>query len=143
MYNACLENFSVTDITIMCAAVADYTPEVNEKQKIKKKQNSLSLKLKPTKDILSNLGKIKSKDQLLVGFALETENELANAKIKLAKKNLDLIILNSLNDNGAGFTHDTNKITIIGKDNKTQSFKLKLKREVARDIVAKIISLIF
>ena len=127
----------------MCAAVADYTPEVSEQQKIKKKQNSLSLKLKPTKDILSNLGKIKSKDQLLVGFALETENELANAKIKLAKKNLDLIILNSLNDNGAGFTHDTNKITIIDKNNKTQSFKLKLKREVARDIVAKIISLIF
>jgi len=143
MYNACLENFSGTDITIMCAAVADYTPVFNEKHKIKKKQKSLSLKLKPTKDILSKLGKIKSNDQLLVGFALETENELANAKIKLGKKNLDLIILNSLNDNGVGFTHETNKITIIDKNNKTQSFKLKPKKEVARDIVNRIISLIY
>jgi len=140
MYLACVECFSETDIAVMCAAVADYTPGKTEKQKIKKASESKSLQLKPTKDILAELGKIKSENQLLVGFALETENELANAKTKLKRKNLDLIVLNSMNDNGAGFNNDTNKITIIDSDNKTQHFELKSKDEVARDIVDVIFS---
>ena len=140
MYLACMEFFSETDIAVMCAAVADYTPGKTERQKIKKASDSKSLQLKPTKDILAELGKIKSEDQLLVGFALETENELANAKIKLKRKNLDLIVLNSMNDNGAGFNNDTNKITIIDSGNKTHHFELKSKEEVAIDIVNEIIN---
>jgi len=138
MYVACTEFFSEIDIAVMCAAVADYTPEKTEKKKIKKTSKSKSLQLKPTKDILAELGKIKSKNQLLVGFALETDNEIANAKTKLKRKNLDLIVLNSMNDNGAGFNSDTNKITIIDSNNKTQHFELKSKDEVARDIVDRI-----
>lgn len=142
MHIACVEHFSDIDVAIMCAAVADYTPKKTEKRKIKKSSKSRSLQLKPTKDILAELGKVKSKDQLLVGFALETDNELANAKTKLKRKNLDLIVLNSMNDNGAGFNSDTNKITIINSNNKTKHFKLKSKDEVAKDIVDAISSMI-
>ena len=138
MYDECMDNFSEMDIAVMCAAVADYTPQKAEKQKIKKTSKSKSLQLIPTTDILAELGKIKSKHQILVGFALETDNEINNAKTKLKRKNLDLIILNSMNDNGAGFCCDTNKVTIIDKNNKATKFELKPKSEVAKDIVDKI-----
>ena len=145
MYNACIENFKKADITIMAAAVADYKPAEKSSNKIKKKDQNLELNLIPTKDILMELGKIKQKKQYLAGFALETDNELENAKIKLKKKNLDAIILNSLNDEGAGFSiigknkNATNKITIIDRNNKITNFDLKNKEEVAMDIVEHII----
>ncbi|MBN2174924.1 MAG: bifunctional phosphopantothenoylcysteine decarboxylase/phosphopantothenate--cysteine ligase CoaBC [Bacteroidales bacterium] len=141
MYDEVTGRFEKSDITIMAAAVADYTPEGTGKEKIKKKEKGLTLKLIPTKDILKKLGQSKRKNQLLVGFALETENELENARTKLKNKNLDLIVLNSLKDKGAGFSHDTNKITILDSSGKLESFGLKSKREVARDIVNKILSL--
>ena len=142
MYIACMELFPEIDIAVMCAAVADYTPEKIEKRKIKKSSKRKSVQLKLTKDILAELGKIKSKKQLLVGFALETDNELANAKKKLKRKNLDFIVLNSMNDNGAGFNSDTNKIAIINSNNKIKRFELKSKDEVAKDIVDEISSMI-
>lgn len=135
MYKACTKNFKSVDAAIMTAAVADYRPKDVASEKIKKKDVSLQIELEPTKDILAELGKKKSKKQVLVGFALETENEEANANKKLKAKNLDMIVLNSLRDKGAGFKHDTNKITIIGRDNKTTNFELKSKKEVAEDII--------
>ncbi len=142
MYNACIENFPLSDIAIMSAAVADYTPEKTEKNKIKKKQSSINLKLKPTKDILAELGRNKRENQILIGFALETDNEIENARKKLKSKNLDFIVLNSLNDKGAGFKLKTNKITIIDKFDNVKSFSLKTKIEVARDIVDNIAELL-
>lgn len=142
MFNLCQELFPACNGAIMAAAVADYTPLFPENQKVKKVSEDWGIKLKATKDIAASLGEIKSKDQILVGFALETNNELANAAKKLKKKNLDFIVLNSLNDLGAGFGGDSNKITILGKDNNTQEFELKSKKEVAEDIVEKIISMI-
>lgn len=140
MYDACTEVFKKCDIAILSAAVADYMPVTVAKQKIKKQLNEVpSIELKQTKDILSELGKQKNKHQLLVGFALETENEIENAKKKIKNKNLDFIVLNSLNDKGAGFKSDTNKITIINKNNKAFKFELKQKHEVAVDIVKTII----
>ena len=141
MYDACLERFSNTDIAIMSAAVADYKSEEVADQKIKKKENNLSINLIKTKDILSSLGAIKN-NQVLVGFALETENEQQNAYEKLVKKNADLIILNSLNDAGAGFGHDTNKISIVHKDKSITNYELKSKKLVAQDIINEIISLL-
>ena len=126
----------------MNAAVADYTPETPESKKVKKEQNDWELKLVSTKDIALELGKVKTSAQVLVGFALETDNELANAAKKLEQKNLDFIVLNSLNDTGAGFQTDTNKITILGKDNIPLFFELKNKAEVASDIVDKIDSIL-
>ena len=125
----------------MCAAVADFTPVDKAAQKTKRGKENWSIELEPTKDIAAELGKLKKGNQLLVGFALETNNELGNAQKKLDKKNLDFIVLNSLNDSGAGFGVDTNKITLVTKDNKPQVFELKSKKEVARDIVNKIIEL--
>ena len=143
MYRACTSIYEKTDIAILSAAVADYAPTVVAKQKIKKQDKNVpNIELKQTPDILAELGKRKRKDQFLVGFALETNNEVENAKVKLKKKNLDLIILNSLNDKGAGFKSDQNKITIIDKNNKTLNFELKHKKEVAQDIVKKIIDTI-
>jgi phosphopantothenoylcysteine decarboxylase/phosphopantothenate--cysteine ligase len=139
MLAACLKYFPSSAITIMSAAVADYTTTETAKQKIKKKSDNLSINLKPTTDILAELGRRKKSKQILVGFALETNDGLKNAREKLKRKNLDLIVLNSLEDKGAGFRGDTNKITIIDKYNKTAKFELKSKREVARDIVEKII----
>ena len=139
MYQACKKEFKKTDIAVMAAAVSDFTPDIVAKEKIKKSGEELVLKLKPTKDILSELGKNKCQDQLLVGFALETNNEIDNAKKKLNNKNLDLIVLNSLKDKGAGFGFNTNKITIIDRENKITTFELKEKSEVAIDIVEKII----
>ncbi len=142
MYLACKQYFSDSDVTIMCAAVADYRPAEISTSKIKKTGAVTELPLTPTRDILSELGTLKSPDQLLVGFALETDNELENAKEKLQRKNLDLIILNSMKDIGAGFEKDTNKITIIEKNNVVTNFELKSKKEVASDIADKIISCI-
>jgi phosphopantothenoylcysteine decarboxylase/phosphopantothenate--cysteine ligase len=133
MYKACHTEFPDSDIAILSAAVADFKPKEVGQQKIKKDQAKMELDLTPTKDILASLGAIK-KHQFLLGFALETENELENAKGKLTRKNLDAIILNSLNDEGAGFGKSTNKITFIDKDLNTKAFELKSKSEVAIDI---------
>lgn len=140
MYAAAHRYFPDCDIAILSAAVADYRPEQIATEKIKKAEdvNELMLHLTKTKDILKSLGEIKKK-QFLVGFALETENEEENAKLKLKKKNLDLIVLNSLRDKGAGFKSDTNKVTLIGKDNNTMPFPVKPKSEVAKDILKYII----
>jgi len=134
MFNEMKAAYNSVDIVIMAAAVADYTIVNPEDEKIKKKDQSFEIKLEKTMDILKYLGENK-KDQILVGFALETENELSNAKEKLKKKNLDAIILNSLKDKGAGFGTDTNKITIIPQNNKIVSFELKEKLKVAEDIL--------
>jgi phosphopantothenoylcysteine decarboxylase/phosphopantothenate--cysteine ligase len=135
LYNASVKDFKNSDIAILSAAVADYKPASVAKQKIKKTDGSKNIELTQTKDTLAELGKMKKKGQLLVGFALETNNEVENAKSKIKKKNLDMIVLNSLNDKGAGFKSDTNKITIIDKNNKSVKFELKSKAEVAKDIV--------
>ncbi len=139
MYTASHSLFAKTDITVLAAAVADYKPTVVADQKIKKKDESITIELMKTHDIAASLGKLKHNGQLIVGFALETENEQSNALKKLESKNFDLIVLNSLNDNGAGFGHNTNKITIIDRKHKTTSFELKDKKEVAHDIVNAII----
>jgi phosphopantothenoylcysteine decarboxylase/phosphopantothenate--cysteine ligase len=138
MYKACHARFQGCQIAILVAAVSDYTVAHPATIKIKKKTDSMTLDLVKTKDILKSLGKIKTEKQILVGFALETNNELAHAKEKLVAKNLDFIILNSLRDEGAGFKHDTNKITIVDKSNKITKFELKYKSDVADDIVAYI-----
>ncbi|HNP48456.1 MAG TPA: bifunctional phosphopantothenoylcysteine decarboxylase/phosphopantothenate--cysteine ligase CoaBC [Bacteroidia bacterium] len=135
MYQACVAEASKNDLVIMAAAVADYRPDHAEESKIKKKNNSLQLSLVPTTDILSELGKVKPSRQVLVGFALETDDEAENAKLKLSKKNLDYIVLNSLRDAGAGFGHDTNKISILGKDGTVADYPLKAKNQVAGDII--------
>ena len=139
MYNACVELFPKTDIAVLAAAVADYKPTAIADQKIKKKDENLVLELTKTHDIAASLGKLKHNGQVIVGFALETEHEKSNAVKKLESKNFDLIVLNSLNDSGAGFGHDTNKISIIDKQQNVRSFDLKNKKEVAHDIVSAII----
>ncbi|MBP6425989.1 MAG: bifunctional phosphopantothenoylcysteine decarboxylase/phosphopantothenate--cysteine ligase CoaBC [Bacteroidia bacterium] len=140
MLNACMKDFSEKDIIVMSAAVADYKPADVASEKLKKKNNEMPLPLIPTQDILALMGEKKGKNQFIVGFALETENELENAKGKLQKKNLDLVVLNSLKDEGAGFNHDTNKITIIDKKGSEYNFGLKSKQEVAKDLVNLIIT---
>ena len=142
MYAESVARFPTTDGAVMCAAVADFTPAVVETQKTKRGKENWKLELKPTKDIAQALGEAKTGKQILVGFALETSNEIVNAREKLIRKNLDFIVLNSLNDEGAGFKGDSNKITIIGKDNNQQFFELKSKKEVAVDIVNKIKSIL-
>ena len=139
MYEACSKAFPLSDITVLSAAVADYRPATVAAQKLKKKDQALTLELTQTTDIAASLGQQKKPGQVLVGFALETENEKANAEQKRQSKNFDLIVLNSLNDAGAGFATDTNKICIIDKQNRTKEFPLKTKKEVARDIVNAII----
>lgn len=134
MYQTATSEFGSSDAAILCAAVADFTPEVKAEQKIKREKDDLIIKLKPTKDIAAALGKLKKGHQVMVGFALETNDEVEHAKGKLERKNLDFIVLNSLNDKGAGFRHDTNKITIIDKENVIE-FPLKNKKEVATDII--------
>ncbi|MGB3108918.1 bifunctional phosphopantothenoylcysteine decarboxylase/phosphopantothenate--cysteine ligase CoaBC [Sphingobacterium siyangense] len=141
MLHACEEHFEAADIVVMSAAVADYTPVEVASQKIKKKENEFSIELKKTVDILATLGAKKKENQLLVGFALETNNELENAKDKLIRKNLDFIVLNSMQDKGAGFATDTNKVTIIDRSGNTREFSLKSKEEVAKDICSIIVSL--
>lgn len=138
MYEEVHKHFPETDIAIAAAAVADYRPKTVADQKIKKKDSSLTIELEKTQDILLSMGERK-KEQFLVGFALETENELENAKGKLQRKNLDAIVLNSLNDSGAGFGHLTNKITFIDKNYDIIPFELKSKAAVAEDIFAEIL----
>ncbi|WP_309608931.1 bifunctional phosphopantothenoylcysteine decarboxylase/phosphopantothenate--cysteine ligase CoaBC [Flavobacterium sp.] len=139
MYFACHDYFSKCNVAIAAAAVADYKPKNVALQKIKKIENTFNIELEKTKDILASLGEIK-KNQFLIGFALETENEIENAKLKIQKKNLDLIVLNSLNDEGAGFGKSTNKVTFIDKHFNIEAQDLKSKEDVAIDIVNKIIS---
>ncbi|WP_298778596.1 bifunctional phosphopantothenoylcysteine decarboxylase/phosphopantothenate--cysteine ligase CoaBC [uncultured Polaribacter sp.] len=138
MYTASHQYFNDCDIAILSAAVADYRPKNIVSQKIKKKDATLNIELEPTKDILASLGEIK-KHQFLVGFALETNNEIENAKSKIKRKNLDAIVLNSLQDKGAGFATNTNKITIIDKNLNEKPFELKSKTDVAVDIINEII----
>ena len=140
MYDQCIRIFPDSDGAVMCAAVADFTPENYSENKVKRGKDDLIIQLTPTKDIAAELGRIKNQNQLLVGFALETNDELKNASSKLRRKNLDFIVLNSMNDAGAGFGVDTNKITLIDKDNNQTLFELKAKTEVASDIVERIIS---
>lgn len=139
MYEAAHNYFKSVDVAIAAAAVADYKPKEVATQKIKKEESTLSLELEKTKDVLASLGQIKEQ-QFLVGFALETNNEIENAKSKLKRKNLDLIVLNSLQDKGAGFKSDTNKVTLIDKNETINIFELKSKTEVAKDILNTIIS---
>lgn len=137
MYNACMSHYPTSDAGILCAAVADFTPECVADKKIKREKDDLTLNLKPTHDIAAALGKIKTDSQRLVGFALETNDETAHAQDKLKRKNFDFIVLNSLNDKGAGFRCDTNKITIIDRS-KAEEYPLKTKKEVAADIIDKL-----
>ena len=137
MYEAATQAYPQADAAILCAAVADFTPEHIAEQKIKREGDDLVIRLKPTQDIAATLGKMKKKEQLLVGFALETHNEQQNAQAKLQRKNFDFIVLNSLNDKGAGFRCDTNKITIIDKEGQ-ENYPLKTKTEVANDIINRL-----
>lgn len=141
MYHACMQKRDDADIIVMAAAVADYRPSSRADQKIKKDEAALTIALEPTVDILAELGKTKRSGQILVGFALETNNEIEHAMNKLQRKNLDLIVLNSLQDKGAGFGHDTNKVSFIDRHNKIDTFELKSKVEVAADLAAKILEL--
>jgi phosphopantothenoylcysteine decarboxylase/phosphopantothenate--cysteine ligase len=143
MYQACEKHFEDADLTIMAAAVADYSPREAAREKIKKKEETMQLELLKTKDILKSMGERKRKDQVLVGFALETNNELAHSREKLKSKNADLIVLNSLAESGAGFGHDTNKVTILERNGGEFEFPLKAKKEVAKDIVDTIIRLYY
>ncbi|PWB23129.1 bifunctional phosphopantothenoylcysteine decarboxylase/phosphopantothenate--cysteine ligase CoaBC [Flavobacterium sp. HTF] len=138
MYDACHVYYNDVDVAIAAAAVADYKPKTIALQKIKKSADEFTIDLEKTKDILLSLGAIKQ-NQFLIGFALETENEIENAKLKIQKKNLDLIVLNSLQDEGAGFKKETNKVTFIDKDFKIEPMELKSKESVAADILNKII----
>lgn len=135
MYIACTQYFAASDVIIFAAAVADYTPKHPATSKIKKQEGEFTLELVKTKDIAYELGRGKREGQVCVGFALETDNELANAQSKLEKKNLDMIVLNSLKDAGAGFQHDTNKVTIVDKKGNVVTFDLKAKSDVASDIL--------
>ncbi len=139
MYEACLNEFKQVDIAVMSAAVADYTPIKISTDKIKKSDSTLTLELIKTKDILKSLGEKKQPGQVLVGFALETNDERKNALEKLKSKNADMIVLNSLNETGAGFGLDTNKITIFEKSGEELKFEMKSKQEVAKDIVDTLI----
>ena len=140
MYAAAVNAFPKTDIAILCAAVADFTPRETKDVKIKREKGDMAIQLVPTKDIAAELGRMKEESQFMVGFALETNDETNNAINKLKAKKLDFIVLNSLNDKGAGFSVDTNKITIISDTSKYE-YPLKPKREVAKDIIDKICEL--
>lgn len=139
MYDATQANFASCDIGIFSAAVSDYRPKAAVDHKMKKNGNGMNIELVENADIAAEMGKLKTSKQFTVGFALETNDEAVNAQKKLKNKNFDLIVLNSLNDEGAGFSHQTNKVTIYSKDNKSKAFELKSKNEVASDIVNEII----
>lgn len=142
MYEAAAANFDKMDAAILAAAVADYRPKIVANEKIKKKTGEFHLELERTTDIAASLGKIKRKNQLLIGFALETTNEVENARGKLTRKNFDFIVLNSLKEKGAGFKHDTNKISIIFSGNKQLDFELKTKVAVAGDIIDEMVKML-
>ena len=139
MFEEAKPHAMVSDISCMAAAVADYTPVDTFEHKVKKKEGSLSIMLKRTDDVLKYFGTCKSEHQVLVGFAMETENEVENASVKLSNKNADLIVLNSLNDPSAGFQHETNKVVFVSNDTKPRVFELKSKRMVCSDVVQEII----
>ncbi|MDA9773859.1 bifunctional phosphopantothenoylcysteine decarboxylase/phosphopantothenate--cysteine ligase CoaBC [Saprospiraceae bacterium] len=139
MLQAVVDEYKSADIVIFAAAVADYRPVIRSEQKIKKKVGEMSIALERTPDIAATTGKMKSKNQFHVGFALETQNEEQNAKSKLKRKNFDMIVLNSLQDPGAGFGHDTNKIKIFDSDGNFESFPLQSKKNTARDIIDAIV----
>ncbi len=142
MFEVSSKHFDDSDVFIAAAAVADYKPKNVAQQKIKKSDDAFFIELEKTTDILATLS-LRKKKQLVVGFALETENEIENAKLKIQKKNLDLIVLNSLNDKGAGFGQPTNKVTFIDKDFKIEAMPLKSKEEVAKDILNKVIHYLY
>jgi len=142
MFEACIENFPDCDSAILSAAVADFSPEVTYNNKVKREKKDWKINLQPNPDIAAQLGTMKTGKQVLAGFALETENELENAKSKLRKKNFDFIVINSLKDEGAGFETDTNKISILDKNNIIDKFELKSKTEVSSDIVDKLIAML-
>jgi phosphopantothenoylcysteine decarboxylase/phosphopantothenate--cysteine ligase len=140
MYREAVKYFPEMDAAILCAAVADYQPAYYSTTKVKRQPDkALTLELKPNPDIAATLGELKTKKQTLIGFALETDKEWTNAREKLKRKNLDFIVLNSLNDEGAGFQSDTNKVSIIAADGTSETFRLKSKKEVAVDIVARVL----
>ena len=141
MYKAATEFYPACDAGILCAAVADFTPETVAPNKIKREKDDLLIKLKPTRDIAAALGQMKQPHQRLIGFALETHDELAHAQEKRKRKNFDFIVLNSLNDKGAGFRYDTNKITIVDESGHTP-YPLKSKQEAANDIIGKLASIL-
>jgi phosphopantothenoylcysteine decarboxylase/phosphopantothenate--cysteine ligase len=142
MMAKCDAHFASSDITILAAAVADYRPKNVADQKIKKADNNLIIELESTEDIAATLSQRKSDGQLMIGFALETNDEAANAQSKLVRKNLDMIVLNSLRDEGAGFGGNTNKITLFWPNNKSREFGLKAKSEVAHDIITEIVKML-
>jgi phosphopantothenoylcysteine decarboxylase/phosphopantothenate--cysteine ligase len=137
MYEACLKKIDGIDVAVFSAAVADYTPVKKADRKIKRTGEEVLLRLTPTKDIAAEMGKLKKAGQIFVGFALETEEGVEQAKSKLERKNLDLIVLNSLKDKGAGFGTDTNKVALIDKSGNIDNFEVKPKKEVAFDILDK------
>ena len=140
MYHKCIKLFQETDGAVLSAAVADYTPANKSNIKIKSTSDKLSIELEATIDIAQELGRLKQQNQKLIGFALETNDEIDNARNKIKSKNFDFIVLNSLNDKGAGFSVDTNKITIIDNNNNIDNYELKTKKEVAKDIVNKLLN---
>lgn len=141
MFDACAQYFAAADVIVFAAAVADYTPKYPSDTKIKKKEDEFSIELVKTKDIAAELGKQKRAGQVIVGFALETNDEEVHAREKLQKKNSDFVVLNSMRDAGAGFQADTNKVTIIDRDGNVVKFELKDKTEVAKDIVAYVLKI--
>ena len=141
MADECISRFRGSDVAILAAAVADYTPVDTPGKKLKRGPGDLVIRLKPTEDSAAILGRSKTDRQIVAGFALETDNEIENAKDKLRRKNLDIIVLNSLKDKGSGFGHDTNRITIIDKNNNIDKFELKTKEEAAGDILSKIVAM--
>ena len=142
MYDACTQQFGNCDAAIMAAAVADYRPAAVAVQKIKKGSEPMTITLESTPDIAASLGKMKRPGQVLVGFALETENGVANAQNKLKNKNLDFVVLNSANEKGAGFCCDTNRVTIIKNDGQQIDYQTKDKHAVARDIISQLLPLL-
>jgi len=142
-FSECMSRFTSMDGAVLSAAVADFAPVKPSDSKIKReKQDNFQLNLQSTKDISASLGQIKKPEQVLVGFALETTDEMQNAQRKLQQKNLDFIVLNSLNDPGAGFQVDTNIVTIIDKHNNIEKSELKSKTEIAKDIVNKLVTIL-
>ena len=139
MYRAVMQHFAENDVAVFCAAVADFTPTVAADHKIKRKTDDLVIRLKPTQDIAAAAGRQKRQGQFIVGFALETDDEEANAVDKMQRKNLDMIVLNSLNDQGAGFGYDTNKVTVIERNGQRTDLPLQSKTEVARRIVEAVV----
>ena len=139
MYRAVMQHFAENDVAVFCAAVSDFTPTVAADRKIKRKTDDLVIRLKPTQDIAAAAGRQKRQGQFIVGFALETDDEEANAVDKMHRKNLDMIVLNSLNDQGAGFGYDTNKVTVIERNGQWTDLPLQSKTEIARRIVEAVV----